>query len=129
MSGRIARSKSLTHTQANAVRKYLDDAKKLPEHGEEWLRIEIGLSKGALNAFSRAGIIKPQDRDEENPSRRYWMTADGIGEWVDFHYRKQDHTPCENATGFHTIEPGVYTCTDPDCDCRMDRETVKEVFA
>lgn len=119
----------LSQTQAAALRRYMDDAKKLPEPSEEWLRINHDIGKGALNAFHQTGVITKLHVDEEQWTRYYWRTKQGVREWLEQRLENRTSTPCDNATGFHTIEPGVYTCTDSECDCRMDRETVKEVFA
>lgn len=118
----------LSQTQAAALRRFMDDAKKLPDASEEWLRVDHDISRGALNSFHQTGIIKKLHVDEEELTRHYWRTKQGVHAWLEKRLENRTSTPCENATGFRTIEPGTYTCTDDDCDCRMDRDTVEEVF-
>lgn len=114
--------------QRAAVQRYPMEAQKLPDVGEEWRRIEIGLDQAALTTFHRNGVVERVRRDPQQVKRSIWQTKKGVTGWVEEH-TSEPTTPCGHATGIHTIEPGTYTCTDDDCDCRMDRETAMEVVA
>lgn len=107
----------------------MDDAAKLPEHGETWLGKEVGLDGGAIRLFSQVGVIQKRGCEEDEAFAHYWETKQGVREWLDSRIENRDTTPCGHSTGIRTIEPGTYTCTCEDCDCRMDRETAEAVFA
>ena len=113
--------------QRAAIQRYPLEAQKLPADGE-WLRVDIDLDQGALTAFSRNGVVKKTRADPSQSKRHYWTTMKGIVEWVETH-TTEPNTPCGHATGIRTIEPGTYTCTCEDCDCRMSRDEAKEVIA
>lgn len=126
---RRRRKGGLSQIQASALQRRFDDAAKLPEHGETWLGHEIGLDGGAIRLFSQVGIIQKRGYEEDGAYAHYWETKQGVREWLESRIENRDTTPCGQATGIRTIEPGTYTCTCEGCDCRMDRETAEAVFA
>lgn len=102
----------------------------LPPHPEtyEWSEIE-GPTRSQFHTFRNAGIIKPVERRCTRGSKSaLWQTHEGVAEWLEFYDDTPDYTPCGNATGIRTIQPGEYTCNDDRCDCRMDRQTAEEVL-
>ena len=122
-----------THTEIGvpgyrALQAYQLEAEKLPPHGYKWRSCQIRLSTAAVKRFARAGVIQKVGKGNPKKNRAIWMTTPGVYEWVQDTIAGADRTPCQNATGIRNLGDGEYTCLDEDCDCRMDRETVEEVF-
>ena len=114
--------------QRAAIQRYPLEAQKLPQDGE-WLREDIDLHFGALNVFSRNGVVTKVREDPRQDKRHFWTTTPGVVEWVENH-TSEPSTPCGHATGIRTIEAGTtFTCTDDSCDCRMSRAEAEEVIA
>lgn len=123
------RSAGLGMQERAALQRYPMEAQKLPAKGETWMRAHIDLHHGALNAFHKAGVIRKVRRNNADNDAWHWEATAGVAEWVDTHIQDPT-TPCGHATGVRTITAGEeYTCSDPECDCRMDRETAEEVVA
>lgn len=113
-----------------AVRRYWQVAERLPEPGEKWLAREADIDTGALKLFQRSGVIEKHEREDGPGDCHYWETSEGVREFVEQYIEGKTRTPCGRATGVRTITAGEeYTCTDPECDCRMDRKTAEEVVA
>lgn len=119
---------SLDRYQFQAIRRYLNAALKLPDPDEEWTADEIGVKGGTITAWERSGVIQ-QVEPAGNDTNCVWETTPGARAYAHDIADGRTTTPCGNATGFRTIEPGTYTCSSDDCDCRFDRETAKEVTA
>lgn len=115
---------------SDVLRRFRFDALKLPPAGDTWLSQETGVSHPALVAFHKAGVIRKVELDDDQPTRAYWETVDGVHSYAQERFGDLDTTPCGNATGIRTIEAGeTYTCTCDGCRCRMGRKTAEEVVS
>ena len=126
---RRRRKGGLSQIQASALQRRMNDAAKLPPHGETWIGNEVGVDAGAIRLFSQVGIIQKRGYADEEAYAHYWETKQGVHEWLEKRLENRDTTPCGHSTGIRTIEPGTYTCTYEDCDCRMSRDEAKQVIA
>lgn len=127
--GRRARGRTgLDRYQVEAVRRFIDEAQKLPAAGHgEWKAPDVGISGGTLKAFDAAGVVEKVER-QTNGSPSTWRSVAGVRDYAQTVSERRTTTPCGNATGFTTIEAGeVYTCNDDACDCRFGREVALEV--
>lgn len=123
------RPNQLGRFQIGAIQRYPEAAAKLPEHPEEWYNRDVDLTVAQLEKFREAGVIQTVRVDYDRSTRPYvWKTYPGVPRYAKRWLENQERTPCDNATGIRCVESGeVYTCTDDECDCRMDRETAEEV--
>lgn len=117
----------LSPQMASTLKRFQEAARKLPPSDETWLRVDIEIGRGPQRAFSRAGLIKKIER-KEHTTKHYWKTTQGVYDWIQRHIETQTYTPCGKSTGIRTIEPGTYTCTHDDCECRMSRDEAEEVI-
>ena len=120
----------LSQGQKKAMRRFDNDALKLPPNPEEWKAKEVGIGHGALSVFHQSGIVETVGRynTENGDARHLWRTKPGMVEWVDDNIAVLPRTPCGCSTGFRTISAGeTYSCTNDDCDIRFDRETAEEL--
>lgn len=116
---------------ANVLKNNKEAAAELPPHPEtyHWADVE-DVTHSQLHTFRHAGIIQVvEPRCSRNDHTTLWKTHKGVADWLEYHDDTVDGTPCGNATGIRTIQPGTYTCSCDDCDCRMDRETAEQVIA
>lgn len=114
---------------SDVLRRFRFDALKLPPAGDTWLSDQKDISHPALVAFHHAGVIRKIELDDDQPTRAYWETTQGVHEYAQEEFGDLDTTPCGNATGVRNLGEDGFTCLDDDCDCRMTRETAKEVVA
>lgn len=130
MSTRSRRHDRCRQFDSAVLRRFRFEALKLPPAGDKWLRIDTEIDHAALVAFHKSGVVEKLHRCDDNPTRAYWETAQGVYEYAQDRFGDLDTTPCGHATGVRTLEAGeTYTCTDESCDCRMNRETALEVVA
>ena len=124
----VTRNDEPTGFEVGAIRRYPNEAKKLPSPLETWTRSEIGIDEGALVTFSLAGVVEKAGRASTTHEIHYWRTADGVREWVEEYHANRETTPCGYATGIVNLGDDEYTCSYEDCDCRMTRAEAREVI-
>jgi len=125
---------SLTRMQKRNLRRFPGEARRLPPHPETFGTCEVELSQGALEVFSRAGVIRSRGTiaGDEHPGSRSrvtkWQTAPGVAGFVADRIDQQTWTPCGCSTGVRCVRTGtVYACTDDDCDTRFSRRVAEAV--
>ncbi|MFB6268635.1 MAG: hypothetical protein ABEH83_01730 [Halobacterium sp.] len=121
-----------TSTVANGARSVLranpDATARLPSPAEQYRYADLPAEvRRVFKRFREHGVIERVDRPGDGANR--YRTDPGAYEVAREVRRERDTLPCGHG-GMQNLRGDDYTCGDPGCDARYDRETVEDaVFA
>lgn len=121
-----------TNAVANGARSVLranpDATARLPSPAEEYRRADLPAEvRRVFKRFREHGVVDRVERPEDDANR--YRTDPGAYEVARDIGRERDTLPCGHG-GMQNLRGDDYSCGNPDCDARYDRETVADaVFA
>lgn len=121
-----------TNAVANGARSVLranpDATARLPSPAEEYRLADLPAEvRRVFRRFREHGVVERVSRPSDGANR--YQTDPGAYEVAREIRRERDTLPCGHG-GMQNLRGDDYTCGDPDCDARYDRETVADaVFA
>ena len=119
------RANSVANGTRSVLRGNPDATTRLPSPAEEYaLRDLPGELRRVFRRFREHGVIKRIDDASSDPNT--YRTDAGAYEVAREIRRSRSTLPCGHG-GMQNLRGDDYTCGDPNCDARYDRDTIADV--